>query len=87
MTLNSFQDWVQDLSEDKRVCKLLGYTCASDFDLGPELFTKEFQMRLLDALVLPEVAVDQGRCDELNIGLYDGGRDIRVWKVFRPGQS
>ena len=73
--------WIANLSADKRTCKLLGYVCVADFDITPEALAP-ISWELLDKLEEPERALAAGECDTINIGLYDGGLDIRVWKVF-----
>jgi hypothetical protein len=71
-------DWISDVWSCKRVCKLLSFTCVADFDITPESIAP-LAIQILDAMVGPEIELC--RCETLNIGLYDGGKDIRVWIV------
>lgn len=74
-------NWIQDLSRDRRSCRLLGWTCVADFDITPKSIAA-IAPAILDALAVPEAYFNNCQCDDINIGLYDGGRDIRVWKVY-----
>lgn len=72
------EPWIANLSADSRSCKLLGHNCVADFDITPTSIAP-LVWELLDKLNEPEMALAEGRCDD--IGLYQGGKDIRVWKV------
>lgn len=73
--------WIVDLHASRRWCKLLGnYHCVADFDITPQTLAP-LAWEILDKLEGPEAALAGGGCDTLNVGLYDGGKDIRVWKV------
>lgn len=83
----SFQDvsphrsnWIFELSADKHSCKLLGHLCVADFDISVESLAP-LAWEIMDKLTEPENDLENGLCDAINIGLYDGGRDIRVWRV------
>lgn len=73
-------NWISDLSPNKRSCKLLGYPCVADFDITIATLAP-LAWEIMDKLVEPEAALKAGRCTNINIGLYQGGRDIRVWPV------
>ena len=73
-------NWITELSENKRACKLLGHTCVADFDITIAALAP-LAWEIMEKLAAPEEALADGLCDAVNIGLYDGGRDIRVWKV------
>jgi hypothetical protein len=70
---------VTNVSADKRVCELLGYVCVADFDLSVEAL-RPLEPRILAAI---RKVRERSRSD-LNIGLYAGGQDIRVWPVDHP---
>ncbi len=73
-------NWISELSADKRVCKLLGHHCVADFAISVEALAP-LAWEIMDKLAEPEANLADGLCDAINIGLYDGGRDIRVWGV------
>jgi len=73
--------WIDNLSEDRRCCTLLGYNCVADFELSPENLAS-LAWEILDKLQEPERALFAGECQAIDIGLYQGGKDIRVWKVW-----
>ena len=73
--------WLTDISPNRRSCKLLGFLCVGDFDLSDEVL-QPLAWEILDKLLDPEEDYAKGRCDTLNIGLYQGGADIRVWRVW-----
>lgn len=75
------EPWVADLSANSRVCKLLGYHCVADFDITSSSLSP-LVWEILDKLQEPERALQAGECNTINIGLYQGGKDIRVWKVW-----
>ncbi len=73
-------NWITELSVDKRTCKLLGHHCVADFDISVAALAP-LAWEILSKLDEPEADFWRGFCDEVNIGLYEGGRDIRVWRV------
>lgn len=72
---------ISDLSRDKRVAKLWGHTCVADFEITPERLRP-----YLGCILAHETweIFESGQCEDVNIGLYSGGEDIRVWPVFYP---
>jgi hypothetical protein len=73
--------WISNLSGDARTCKLLGYSCVADFDITPWSLAP-IAWEVMSKLIGPETAMAAGECHSINIGLYQGGNDIRVWKVW-----
>lgn len=73
-------NWISELSVTKRSCKLLGHHCVADFDITVEALAP-LAWEIMAKLAEPEADLADGLCDAINIGLYDGGRDIRVWRV------
>lgn len=71
--------YITNISPDKRVCKLIGSTCVADFDITPESIAPIFQ-KVLDTMRPVEARMLRHEC-HMNFGLYDGGKDIRVWAV------
>lgn len=71
--------WITDLSADQKTCLLLGYHCVADFPLSDQALAP-LSWEILSKV--EDIEVKNGH-DTINIGLYDGGRDIRVWPVVR----
>jgi hypothetical protein len=71
---------IKDLAPNKRSCKFLGWNCVADFDIS-DATVMPFAFEILDKLGPAVDAYDAKQCHEIDIGLYDGGKDIRVWKV------
>lgn len=74
---------ITELSADRRTCKLFGYYCVADFDISDDALVP-LMHEISVVLAGPKAVHDAGQCDTLNIGLYQGGKDIRVWKVWTP---
>lgn len=75
--------WFSKLADDKRSCWLLGYYCVADFDISIESLAP-LAPELLRQLDAHEKAIldPSSTWATLNIGLYAGGSDIRVWRVW-----
>ena len=71
---------VSNLSADRRTCLFRGFFLIADFDLTPESLDP-LRERLEAVLARPSEALLAARCTTINIGLYDGGNDIRAWPV------
>ena len=79
--LQRTEAWIRELQPGGRRCLLLGHNCVANGPITVEIVLL-LSPKIMDALLRPETELHAGRCDAVDIGIYqaeDGSFDVRAW--------